>query len=335
MLKPRPKPSWELPESALTDEQAYLNRRRFLAALGLGGLSAGALAIGGRNLIEQAAAQDAPALAKLSAQRNPAYAVAERAQTAAPAPMRYNNFYEFTTNKEAVWELAKGFSLDPYALRVSGMVDKPGAIPLETVEKLGLEERIYRFRCVEAWSMTVPWIGVPLRKLLEHVGVKPGAKYVSFVSFYDPKQAPGQKTQTWYKWPYYEALRLDEALNDLTLLVTGIYGRRLPPQNGAPLRLIVPWKYGFKSAKSIVQIKVTDRRPPTFWHDAQPKEYSWLSNVEPEVPHPRWSQARERHLTKKGVAGLSFEELETLPYNGYAQQVAKLYPDAGKKKKKG
>ncbi|MGE0710641.1 MAG: protein-methionine-sulfoxide reductase catalytic subunit MsrP [Planctomycetota bacterium] len=324
-MKPRRKPDWELPESAITCERAWLDRRRFLAALGLGALSAGSLALTGRRLLSEAAAEDGPDQPKLVAPRSELYTVPERKLSEAPAPLRYNNFYEFTTDKEQVWRLAKGFALDPYSLEVTGLVERPGKLSLEQVEKLGLEERIYRFRCVEAWSMTVPWIGVPLRKLLEHVGVKPEAKYVAFRSFLDTKQAPGQRDQRWYKWPYYEALRLDEATHDLALLVTGIYGRRLPPQSGAPLRVIVPWKYGYKSPKSVVQLVVGKTRPPTFWNDAVPKEYSWLSNVEPQVPHPRWSQATERHIQRIGAAGPEVERLDTKPYNGYAEQVARLY----------
>ena len=327
---PRRKPEWELPESALTDEQAYLSRRRFIQALGLGGISAAGLALVGRSLVETAFAGEPPKpLATLDALKNPAFTVPERQLSVEAAATRYNNFYEFTTDKSKVWKLAREFELDPYVLEVEGMVDKPGKLTLEQVESLGLEERIYRFRCVEAWSMTVPWIGVPLRKLLEAVGVQSKAKFVSFVSFLDPKQAPGQRDQSWYKWPYYEGLRIDEAMHELTLLTTGVYGKRLPPQNGAPLRLIVPWKYGFKSAKSVVKIRVSDARPPTFWNDSVPDEYSWLSNVEPQVPHKRWSQASEKHITKAGALGPDFERLDTLPYNGYANQVAGLYKQKG------
>jgi methionine sulfoxide reductase catalytic subunit len=322
----RRKPEWELPEGALSDEEAYLNRRRFLQALGLGGISAAGLALGGRTLFETALAGEPPKpMPKLAATKNAAYAVKERKLSDALGATRYNNFYEFTTDKNKVWKAARNFSLDPYSVEVSGLVHKPGKLSLEQVEALGLEERIYRFRCVEAWSMTVPWIGVPLRKLLEKVEVKSEARYLSFVSFLDPKQAPGQTRASGYTWPYYEALRIDEAMHELTLLTTGVFGRRIPPQNGAPLRLIVPWKYGFKSAKSIVKIVVTKERPPTFWHDAVPDEYTWLSNVEPQVPHKRWSQASEKHITKYGRMGPSFERRDTLPYNGYAEQVAKLY----------
>lgn len=302
----------------VTDEAVYLSRRRFLRAMGLGGLTAGGLALGGRGLLEHVRAQDAPPPEPLlEAPRSPAFSDAGRPLTPEPLPARYNNFYEFTTDKERVWQLARGFRLDPYSLEVDGLVERPGALPLETIEGLGLEERVCRFRCVEAWAMTVPWIGVPLRRLLEHVGVKAGARYVQFTSFLDPRQAPGQKDRS-YQWPYYEALRLDEAMHDLTLVATGIYGRRLPPQCGAPLRLVVPWKYGYKGAKSVVRLSLTSARPRTFWNDLYPHEYSWESNVDPAVPHPRWSQATERLLG-------SGDRVPTQPFNGYGEQVARLY----------
>lgn len=315
----RRKPDWELPESALTDETAYLSRRRFLKALGLGGLAATGLAYGGRALIDAAEAQDLPPLEPLSAELKPSFADAGRALSEEKIATRYNNFYEFTTAKERVWYLARDFKLEPYTLELDGLVERPGKLSLEQIEELGLEERIYRFRCVEAWAMTVPWLGVPLAKLLEHVGVKSEAKYVAFKSFLDPKQAPGQRDRgTGYTWPYYEALRIDEAKNALPLLATGIYGKRLPPQMGTPLRMVVPWKYGYKGAKSVVKITLSEERPPCFWHDLQPAEYSWLSNVDPTVPHPRWSQETERLL---GVS----ERIKTLPYNGYGDEVAGLY----------
>lgn len=302
----------------VTDESVYLSRRRFLRAMGLGGLTAGGLALGGRGLLEHVRAQDVPPpQPALEAPRSPAFSDAGRALTPEPLPYRYNNFYEFTTDKERVWQLARGFKLDPYSLEVDGLVERPGAIPLETIEGLGLEERVYRFRCVEAWAMTVPWVGVPLRRLLERVGVKPEARYVSFTSFHDPRQAPGQNDEQ-YEWPYYEALRLDEAMHDLTLVATGIYGRRLPPQCGAPLRLVVPWKYGYKGAKSVVRLTLTSARPRTFWNDLYPEEYSWESNVDPAVPHPRWSQATERLLGPG-------DRVPTQPFNGYGEQVARLY----------
>lgn len=303
----------------VTDEAAWGNRRRFLAALGLGGLSAAGLGLGGRALVEPLfAGEPPPPLPPLPAPRNPKFADPGRAITPEELPTRYNNFYEFSLHKERVWQVARDFQLDPYALHIDGLVEKPGAIGLEQIEALGLEERVYRFRCVEAWAAVVPWTGVPLRALLEKVGVKPEAKYVAFTSFLDPRQAPGQRDPQW-KWPYYEALRLDEARHELTLVATGVYGKRLPPQSGAPLRVVVPWKYGFKGPKSVVKLTLTADRPPTFWNDAYPLEYGWESNVDPAVPHPRWSQARERLLG-------SGDEVETLPFNGYGQLVSGLYP---------
>ncbi|RMG16611.1 MAG: protein-methionine-sulfoxide reductase catalytic subunit MsrP [Planctomycetota bacterium] len=309
---------WDRGAGPLTDAEVYFSRRRFVKALGLGGLAAGGLAWGGRRLVEVAVAEEAAKTPPLKAPRNPAYADAGRPLTGAEHALRYNNFYEFSTSKERVWRLAKDFCLDPYSLEVAGLVERPGVLSLEQVEALGLEERVYRFRCVEAWAMTVPWIGVPLRKLLEHVGVRSEARYVAFTSFLDPKQAPGQREGSHYPWPYFEALRLDEAAHDLTLVATGVYGRRLPPQSGAPLRIVVPWKYGYKSPKSVVKMTFTKKRPPTFWNQLQPDEYSWLSNVNPEVPHPRWSQKTER------VLGTGARR-PTLPYNGYGEQVARLY----------
>lgn len=315
---------WELPESRATDEAAYWSRRRFLRALGAGSIAATGLAVGGRALLDEAIAQEAAKLAKLKAKLNAKYKGVGRTQTAEHAATRYNNFYEFSLDKD-VWKHCQSFKLDPYALEIDGLVDKPQKLSLKAIEKLGLEQRVYRFRCVEAWSMTVPWTGVPLATLLKHVGVKSKARYVAFKSFLDPKQARGQRNLKHYKWPYYEALRLDEALNELALVVTGIYGKRLPPQCGAPLRIIVPWKYGYKGAKSVVKITLTDKRPRTFWNDAQPKEYGWLSNVEPKVPHPRWSQAHENHIVGASALGMKYTRIPTQPYNGYEAQVASLY----------
>jgi sulfoxide reductase catalytic subunit YedY len=229
----------------------------------------------------------------------------------------YNNFYEFTKQKTKVRNVAKNFRLSSYELQVDGLVDKPVVWDIDKIKKLGLEERIYRFRCVERWSMIVPWIGVPLKALLQKCDVKKNAKYVAFTSFYDPQQAPGQRNKN-YTWPYYEALRIDEAMNELAFVVIGVYGKELRPQNGAPLRIILPWKYGYKSAKSVVKMTLLSEMPGTFWSDRVPHEYSFLGNVEPDVPHPRWSQEYEHlfHMEKK---------IPTLPYNGYANEVSHLY----------
>ncbi len=232
----------------------------------------------------------------------------------------YNNFYEFTTDKARVHELAAGFRTRPWQVEVTGLVDTPTTFDIDDlVRRFPLEERTYRFRCVEAWAMVVPWTGFPLARLLEAVGVQSGARYVRMVTANDPEQMPGIRSQGWYPWPYHEGLRLDEAMNDLTLLATGIYGHELPPQHGAPIRLVVPWKYGFKNIKSIVKIELVAEEPPTFWHTLAASEYGFYGNVDPGTPHPRWSQASERRIDDGS-------RQPTLVYNGYEEQVASLYP---------
>jgi sulfoxide reductase catalytic subunit YedY len=230
----------------------------------------------------------------------------------------FNNYYEFTVSKEGVAELAKNFRTSPWEVEVSGLVNNPKVYSIEEI--LGgfeQEERIYRLRCVEAWSMVIPWMGFPLRKLLEEVEPTSDAKFVRFETLLDPKQMPGTESK-WFPWPYVEGLRLDEALNDLTIMATGLYGKELLPQNGAPLRLVVPWKYGFKSIKSIVKIELTDTIPQTFWMEANPREYGFYANVNPNVPHPRWSQASERRIGE-------LSRRETLMFNGYEEEVSYLY----------
>ncbi|RMH44978.1 MAG: protein-methionine-sulfoxide reductase catalytic subunit MsrP [Alphaproteobacteria bacterium] len=233
----------------------------------------------------------------------------------------YNNFYEFGTDKADPARLAGGLVTKPWTVRIDGLVERPGNWALEDILKgMPIEERIYRFRCVEAWSMVVPWNGFELRRLLDRVGVKSGARYVAFETLVRPSEMPGQRRRI-LDWPYREGLRLDEAMHPLTLLATGIYGRDLPNQNGAPIRLVVPWKYGFKSIKSIVRITLTDRQPPTTWSQQNPREYGFYANVNPEVDHPRWSQATERRIG----GGLFARRQPTLPFNGYAEHVAGLY----------
>lgn len=230
----------------------------------------------------------------------------------------YNNFYEFSTDKQAVAGLAQDFQTEPWTVEVSGLVNNPKTYAIDDLIKLfPQEERIYRLRCVEAWSMVIPWNGFPLASLLKEVEPTSDAKYVRFESIYDPSQMPGQKSP-FYDWPYQEGLRLDEAMNDLAILATGLYGEMMPNQNGAPIRLVVPWKYGFKSIKSIVKIELVDYEPDTLWRHAAPGEYGFYSNVNPEVPHPRWSQASERRIGELG-------RRPTLMFNGYADQVAYLY----------
>jgi sulfoxide reductase catalytic subunit YedY len=230
----------------------------------------------------------------------------------------YNNYYEFSTDKEAVAPLAKNFVTSPWTVAVGGLVNKPKTYGVEELlAKFTQEERIYRLRCVEGWSMVIPWLGFPLANLLREVEPMSGAKYVRFETLHDPKRMPGQNAG-WYRWPYAEGLRLDEAMHPLTILSTGLYGKTLLPQNGAPIRLVVPWKYGFKSIKAIVKIDLVEEQPVSLWMAAAPNEYGFYSNVNPEVPHPRWSQAAERRIGE-------LNRRPTLLFNGYADEVAPLY----------
>ena len=231
----------------------------------------------------------------------------------------YNNYYEFSTNKESVNGISEGFTTSPWTVEVYGMVHNPKTYGIEDLlSQFTQEERIYRLRCVEAWSMVIPWTGFPLANLLKEVEPTSDAKYVRFETVYRPEEMPGQGNSFFYPWPYQEGLRLDEAMNDLTLLATGLYGQSLPNANGAPIRLVVPWKYGFKSIKSIVKIELTDQQPETLWNTVGPNEYGFYSNVNPERSHPRWSQASERRIGE-------LSRRPTLMFNGYAEQVAHLY----------
>lgn len=233
----------------------------------------------------------------------------------------YNNFYEFGWGKGDPAAYAGKLTTNPWSIEIGGLVDRPGPYGLDDlVQGQTIEERIYRFRCVEAWSMVVPWNGFELGALLKRVGVQPGARFVAFETLLRPEEMPGQSDGS-FPWPYVEGLRLDEAMHPLTLLATGLYGAPMPNQNGAPIRLVVPWKYGFKSIKSIVKITLTDRQPPTTWNKLQPSEYGFYANVNPLVDHPRWSQASERRIG----SGLFGGRIETQMFNGYADQVASLY----------
>jgi sulfoxide reductase catalytic subunit YedY len=239
-----------------------------------------------------------------------------------PTPLasiaHYNNFYEFTTDKDGVAKRAEGFSTAGWKIEVGGLVERPRVFDMDDIAKLApTEERIYRMRCVEAWSMVIPWAGIPLAALLTAVQPLGSAKYVAFQTLYDPTRMPGQLTRV-LPWPYLEGLRLDEAMHPLTLLATGIYGRELPNQDGAPIRLVVPWKYGFKGIKSIVKITLVEQEPPTTWSRAAPREYGFYANVNPNVDHPRWSQETEQRIGETG-------RRQTLMFNGYAEQVAHLY----------
>jgi len=233
----------------------------------------------------------------------------------------YNNYYEFGTGKDDPAKNAHRLTIDPWTVRIDGMVDRPGDYDFDDImKKMTVEERLYRFRCVEAWSMVVPWNGFELADMLNMAGVQSGAKYVAFETAYRPDEMPGVRYPV-LDWPYVEGLRLDEAMHPLTIMATGIYGRDIPKQNGAPLRLVVPWKYGYKSIKSVVRITLIDRQPPTSWNKSQPNEYGFYSNVNPEVDHPRWSQASERRIG----GGLFSPRIPTLKFNGYEEEVAGLY----------
>lgn len=286
--------------SDVTPKEKWLNRRQLMAGAGALVLAAPALA------------QGAAAPSRYSTDEPP---------TSLEDISGYNNFYEFGYDKEDPARLAQGLTVDPWSVVIDGLVDRPGTYALDDLlSGVTLEERIYRFRCVEAWSMVVPWVGFELAALLGRVGVQPGAGYVAFETLLRPEEMPGQRGGM-IEWPYREGLRLDEAMHPLTLLATGIYNEPLPKQNGAPIRLVVPWKYGFKSIKSIVRISLVADRPQTTWNMLQPNEYGFYSNVNPQVDHPRWSQASERRVG----GGLLAPRIDTLMFNGYADEVASLY----------
>ncbi|MYB95175.1 protein-methionine-sulfoxide reductase catalytic subunit MsrP [Candidatus Poribacteria bacterium] len=311
--------SWEIPENQVTSESDYINRRKFIKDLGLA--SAGTLLFSTSNACAQGSGlekQLEPFRTQTLAAENNANFTVERQMTDEVVAATYNNYYEFTTSKSTVWKKVEKFKTRPWEIEISGLVEKPMTVDVdELIKQMPLEERIYRFRCVEAWAMVVPWIGFPMKALLERVQPKTEAQYVRMLTFLDADMAPQQR-DPYLPWPYFEGLTLAEAMNDLTLLTVGIYGHILPPQHGAPIRLIVPWKYGFKSIKSIVSIELTDKKPRTFWNTLAPREYGFEANVNPNVPHPRWSQANERMI---GTG----ERLPTLIYNGYGDAVAHLY----------
>ena len=311
----------DIPSSAITDKRLYLNRRNFIA----GAAAVGAAALIGDKLRDmQSPALTALAGTKLPVTKTTDYAGGEK-QTPYNDITNYNNFYEFGTDKYSPAGRAKSLRTRPWTLTVEGYVKKPKNYDIDTVFKMApLEERIYRHRCVEGWSMVIPWVGFPLGTFLRQVEPTSKAKYVAFTTLYDPKQMPGQNTDV-LQWPYVEWLRLDKAMNPLTLLTVGLYGEELPNQDGAPLRLVVPWKYSFKSIKSIVKIKLVDSQPPTTWNIAAPKEYGFYSNVNPHVDHPRWSQAQERRIGE-------FFKRPTLMFNGYGDQVASMYAGMDLKK---
>jgi sulfoxide reductase catalytic subunit YedY len=311
MLIRRP---FDIAPSEITPREVYLRRRQLLAgaaALGAAGAFLGTLPAG--------RAQAAP----LQAAKSP-LSTTEEPLTPLKDVTSYNNFYEFGTDKTDPLKNAHTLKAKPWTVKVDGLLAKPADYALEDLIKdIALEERIYRMRCVEGWSMVIPWIGVPLASVLKRVEPQGGAKYVAFETLVRPAEMPGQRGLLQpLPWPYVEGLRLDEAMHPLTILAVGLYGETLPNQNGAPIRLVVPWKYGFKSIKSVVRIRLTDKQPPTSWNLQNPREYGFYSNVNPQVDHPRWSQATERRI---GESGLFVKRRPTLMFNGYAEQVASLY----------
>ena len=311
------RPEWFLPESCVTPERVLRNRRRFLQQLGFGG--AGSLALGALGVAR--AAEKSATGPRYPARRNPDFNPGGRL-TNEKIAANYNNFYEFSLDKEDVAQLAQRLTIAPWPIEITGLVKKPMTLDAsELVERFTLEERVYRLRCVEAWAIIVPWTGFPLSKLIEAAQPKAEAKFVRFFTFNRPSEAPGISQLPRYPWPYFEGLRMDEAMHPLTLLATGIYGKPLPKQHGAPVRLVVPWKYGFKSIKSIVKIEFVETQPSSFWERLAPEEYPFEANVNPKVPHPRWSQAFER-LIDTG------DRIRTQPYNGYGDSVARLYAKA-------
>ena len=304
----------EQPKSSeITPRELYLSRRRFLAAAA----GIGAAALGAEKVSELLHPLSVEAGTRLAAQHSAISTTGEKL-TPYQDVTTYNNFYELSTDKETPSRIAASFHPLPWTLEIDGLVGHPLKLDYDALLKLApLEERVYRHRCVEGWSMVIPWTGFPLKTLLDRAQPNAQARYVAFTSVMRPKELPGQQRDV-LNWPYKEGLRLDEAMNPLTLLTVGLYGEVLPNQNGAPVRVVVPWKYGFKSAKSIVRITLTAKMPPTSWNEANPSEYGFYSNVNPKVDHPRWSQARERRI------GELFRR-ETLPFNGYGDFVASLY----------
>ncbi len=300
--------------SEITDKEIYLNRRRFLietsmtaAAVATGFVFPGNLGDSGK----------AHAGTKLDGVRKSPLSTDEK-KTPFKDITNYNNFYEFGTDKYSPAKNAKSLITRPWTVAVEGEISRPKVYDVDELIKISpLEERIYRLRCVEGWSMVIPWVGFPLNALIRRVEPNSKAKYIEFATLHDPKQMPGQRRSV-LDWPYVEGLRMDEAMNPLSILAVGLYGEILPNQNGAPIRLVVPWKYGFKSIKSIVRIRFVEKQPKTAWEKAIPNEYGFYSNVNPEVDHPRWSQARERRIGE-------FFKRKTFMFNGYADQVAQLY----------
>jgi sulfoxide reductase catalytic subunit YedY len=300
--------------SEVTPKKWYMSRRTFVAAASV----AGAAALGGASLRQLFSPEEqAQAAAKIENVKKSAFSTPEN-ETPYKDITNYNNYYEFSTDKYEPAGLAKDFKTRPWTVSLEGGARRKQVLDVDSIIKLApAEERIYRLRCVEGWSMVIPWIGFPLSVLLSKMEPTAKAKFVEFTSVHDPKQMPGQRRDV-LEWPYVEGLRMDEAMHPLTILAFGLYGEALPNQDGAPLRIVVPWKYGFKSAKAIVKIRMVEQQPVNTWNKAAPSEYGFYSNVNPEVDHPRWSQASERRIGE-------FRKRPTLKFNGYGEQVASLY----------
>lgn len=311
----------EIPSSEITPQHIYLSRRQFMAGAAL---TAGAGLLAACSANGQTDAATAESSTAVTAQTTSPTASATTDELGDPLNSfeeitNYNNYYEFNTTKDGPAKLAKDFPTSPWEVAVGGMVNNPKTYTMEDLLKFEQEERIYRLRCVEAWSMVVPWQGFPLSKILNEVEPTGNAKYLRFETIYDPDKMPGQRSP-FFPWPYIEGLTVEEAMNDLALMATGLYGQELLPQNGAPVRLVVPWKYGFKSIKAIVKIDLVDEMPKSLWMASAPNEYGFFANVNPHVDHPRWSQATERRIGE-------FGRRQTLMFNGYEEQVAHMYPD--------
>ncbi len=320
-----PKP-WAISESKVTSQSAYLNRRHFLKTLVGAGIGASILPIAGCQKSESEAALETtlnlPKIENLT--KNPAFTDPGRALTLEKLAGQYNNFYEYGSTKK-IWLKAQNLPTQDWKLEVTGLVKNPRTYDLDDLKtKFPIEERIYRFRCVEAWSMTLPWIGFPMKALIAAVEPTSKAKFVRFTSYYSPKVTTGPDFHLGsLPWPYTEGLRIEEMANDLAFFAVGIYGHDLPKQHGAPIRMVLPWKYGFKGAKSIVKIEFLETQPATYWNTIDSNEYDFEANVNPSKPHPRWSQATEKFISNG--PGLAWERIETLPYNGYGKYVASLY----------
>ena len=307
--------------SEITPESLYLNRRKFLAEAAVAGAAA-ALGLGLKEVISPTAT--VLAANKIDGVKKSSFSTTETI-TPYKDVTHYNNYYEFSTEKDEPAELAKNFRARPWKVKIDGLVEKKLELDIDSIIKMAPpEERIYRHRCVEGWSIVVPWIGFSLSELIKRVNPTSKAKYVEFTTLLDPSQMPGQRRQV-LDWPYVEGLRMDEAMNPLALLCFGMYGEDLPNQDGAPLRVVLPWKYGFKSAKAIIRIRFTEKQPLNSWNVATPREYGFYANVNPNVDHPRWSQAKERRLGE-------FLKRPTLLFNGYSDQVASLYSGMDLKK---